>query len=73
MNKKKLQTIRHYLIGPFSHYHTNVINIWAVSGLNLSPLTGYPDSYFVTVLQPFKQMFRTFFLTGHYRFITNAF
>jgi hypothetical protein len=40
----------HYLNGPFSHYHTNVINIWTVSGLNLSPLTGYPDRYFATIL-----------------------
>lgn len=38
----------HYLTGPFSHCRTNVINIWTVSGLILSPLTGNPDRYFVT-------------------------
>jgi len=71
----ELQTVTYYATRLFSHYHTSVINIWTVSGLNLSPLTGYPNRYFVTILQPSKQMLRNFFnrpIPLHYkRFLTH--
>jgi hypothetical protein len=57
----------YYLLSPFSYCHTNVINICTVSGLNLSSQTGYPDRYFVTLLQASKHMLRIFFNRLHYK------